>query len=139
MKKVIIKVGGYGYRPDKDSAVQLITEKDGPISVSDEEAARLVGLKVAVLAEDTVVESPAPVLTEAETEETATGHLDADSLREYTVPELKDLAKKLGLKAGGTKDELIERIAATEVEYPVADEDAEDDEEPPVLEAADPE
>lgn len=135
MKKVIIKVGGYGYRPDKDSAVVLVTEKDGPISVSDEEAARLVGLKVAVLAEDTVVESPAP----AETGETATGHLDAESLQEYTVPELKDLAKKLGLKTGGTKDELIERIAATEVEYPVEGEDAEADEEPPVLEAADPE
>lgn len=136
MKKVIIKVGGYGYRPDKDAAVQLITEKNGPISVSDEEAERLVGLKVAVLVEDTVSEPE----VETEDEEMATGHLDADSLQEYTVPELKDLAKKLGLKTGGTKDELIERIAAAEVEYPAADEETDaDTEEPPVLEAADPE
>lgn len=130
MKKVIIKVGGYGYRPAKDSAVQLVTEKDGPISVSDEEAKRLVDLKVAVYADE-------PVKVDENTEEMAKGHLDAESLSEYTVPQLKELAKDLGLKTGGTKDELIERITATEVEYPVADEEA--DEEPPVLEAADPE
>ena len=129
MKKVIIKVGGYGYRPDKGSAVQLVTEKDGPISVSDEEAKRLVDLKVAVYAD--------ALKADEKTKEMATGHLDAESLSEYTVPQLKELAKDLGLKTGGTKDELIERITATEVEYPVADEEA--DEEPPALEAVDPE
>lgn len=130
MKKVIIKVGGYGYRPDKKAAVKLITEKDGPISVSDEEAERLLALKVAVLADEPEAEEP----------EMAIGHLDAESLQDYTVPQLKDLAKDLGLKTTGTKEELIERISAEQVQYPVADEaETETDEEPPVLEAADPE
>ena len=65
-------------------------------------------------------------------------------MEEYTVAELKDLAGKLGLefKSKATKDELIKLISATEVEYPVA-EDTEDEEadaeEPPVLNAVDPE
>lgn len=147
MKKVIIKVGGYGYRPDKDSAVQLITEKNGPISVSDAEAKRLVDLKVAVyVGEESTSNS-----------ELKTGHLDAGQFADYSYKELQKLAKDMGLSATGSKDELIERITTAEVQYEAdaeaeeveADaeaeetepaEDAESDtEEPPVLEAVDPE
>ena len=136
MKKINIVVGTYGYRKDDTSAVELIDKNSDAIEVSDKEAARLIKLGVAVEAGAVVATEPAGA------EETATGHLDAESLEEYTVPELKDLAKKLGLKTSGTKDELIKRISAAEVEYPVA-EDTEDEvadtEEPPELEAVDPE
>lgn len=135
MKKVIIKVGGYGYRPDKKAAVKLITEKDGPISVSDEEAERLLALKVAVLAEDA--------------EELIPAHLDEGQFADYSMKELQKLAKEMGLKANGSREELIERITEAEVLVTKDDDgseadadtdaDTEADEEPPVLEAADPE
>lgn len=134
MKKVIIKVGGYGFRPDKKSAVRLITEKDGPISVSDDEAARLVNLGVAVYANE-----------EAGTENLITGHLDAEQFADWSMKDLQKLAKDMGLKANGSKEELIARITAEEVQAS-AEPDIEepeteeaDAEEPPVLEAADPE
>lgn len=134
MKTIKIVVGTYGHKKDNASYVSLIgagSECETDVcSVSDEEAARLIKLGVAVEVGETAVEP-------AGAEETATGHLDAESLEEYTMPELKDLAKKLGLKTGGTKDELIKRISATDVEYPVAEEA--DTEEPPTLEAVDPE
>lgn len=52
------------------------------------------------------------------------GHLDKKQLeKEYKVDELRELAKSLGLSPDGKKAELIERIAAVEVD--VADEDDE--------------
>ena len=133
MKKINIVLGTYGYRKNDTSPVELINSESGPIEVSDKEAERLIGLGIAEEVKKT-----------AGTKETATGHLDAESLEEYTVDELKDLASKLGLefKSKTKKDELIKLISGTEVEYPVAEdtEDEEvDDEEPPVLNAADPE
>lgn len=133
MKTIKIILGTYGYMKNGTPPVDLIDKNSEPIEVSDEEAARLIGLGVAKAAKKEVAETP------AKAEETATGHLDAESLEEYTVAELKDLAGKLGLefKARATKDELIKLITATEVEYPVAEEA--DTEEPPVLSAVDPE
>lgn len=142
MKKIKITVGTYGYKKNGVPPVRLINSESGPIEVSDEEAARLIGLKRAVEVADT---ETTVAETESVADETvATGKLDAESLEEYTVAELKDLAGKLGLefKSRATKDELIKLISATEVEYPVAEdtEDEEvDDEEPPVLNAVDPE
>lgn len=139
MKKVKIIVGTYGYRKNKVSPVELINSESGPIEVSDEEAARLIKVGVAeevgkaVEVKETVTETPAVA------EETVTGHLDAESLEDYTVAELKKLAGDLGLefKSRATKDELIALISSAEVEAP-ADEEA-DGEEPPVLSAVDPE
>lgn len=130
MKKVIIKVGGYGFRPDKKSAVRLITEKDGPISVSDDEADRIVGLEIAEYVVD---------------DDLVKGHLDAGQFEDYSMKELQKLAKDMGLKANGSKEELIARITAEEVqasEEPDIEEpetEETDAEEPPVLEAVDPE
>ena len=73
----------------------------------------------------------APVQPE---EKTVTGHLDKDQLSEMTYNDLKHLAKELGIPATGSKDELVEKIAAEEVKAP-----AEDEEEPPVLQPANPE
>lgn len=50
------------------------------------------------------------------------GHLDKKQLEEeYKVDELRDLAKSLGLSPDGKKAELVERIAAVEVD--VSDDD----------------
>ena len=50
------------------------------------------------------------------------GHLDKKQLEEeYKVDELRELAKSLGLSPDGKKAELVERIAAVEVD--VSDDD----------------
>lgn len=50
------------------------------------------------------------------------GHIDKKQLEEeYKVDELRELAKSLGLSPDGKKAELVERIAAAEVD--VTDED----------------
>ena len=51
MKKVKIINGIYGYRPDK-GYVMPVSPADGPITLSDEEAARLVNLGVAAVVEN---------------------------------------------------------------------------------------
>ena len=131
MRRINIVVGTYGYRKNDTSPVELINSASGPIEVADEEADRLIGLGIAKGA-DEVVEEPAE----------ETGHLDAESLEEYDLAELKDLAGKMGLKFKGriSKADLIKLISDEEVKYPAEDEveDA-DNEEPPVLDAADPE
>lgn len=131
MRKINIVVGTYGYRKNDTAPVDLINSASGPIEVTDEEADRLIGLGIAKGA-DEVVEEPAE----------ETGHLDAESLEEYDLAELKDLAGKMGIKFKGriSKADLIKLISDEEVKYPVEDdmEDA-DNEEPPVLDAADPE
>lgn len=52
------------------------------------------------------------------------GHLDKKQLeKEYKVDELRELAKSLGLSPDGKKAELIERIAAVEVDVPDEDDE----------------
>lgn len=135
MMRIKIVVGSYGYRKSDTSPVELIDKNSEPIDVSVAEAERLIGLGIAE-----EVSYTEPVVDETETP--VTGHLDVEALKDYTVPELRALAKDLGLKTGGTKDELIERITAVEVGIPSEDEAVvteDETEEPPVLEAADPE
>lgn len=137
MKNVIIIRGGYGYRPDANGPVNLVTAKDGAISVADEEAARLVGLGVAEYAKDT---------------KDVEGSLDPGDLGTYAYNDLKKLAKEMGLSASGSKEELIKRISEAKLSVSEESEDEgskdeeskdmeseSDDEEPPVLEAAEPE
>lgn len=47
MRNVIIIKGSYGYQPEGADFVQPITRRDGAIALPDEEAARLVRLRVA--------------------------------------------------------------------------------------------
>ena len=47
--------------------------------------------------------------------EMLTGTLDTAELQEMHYNDLKKLAKEMGLDASGTKDELVERIAAEKV------------------------
>lgn len=58
MRKVRIIKGAYGYQPEGRSTVQAITRNDGPIELSDEEAARLVNLRVAEYCPDPEPEVP---------------------------------------------------------------------------------
>jgi hypothetical protein len=52
------------------------------------------------------------------------GHLDKKQLeKEYKVDELRELAKGMGLSPDGKKAELIERIAAVEVDVPDEDDE----------------
>lgn len=52
------------------------------------------------------------------------GHLDKKQLEEeYKVDELRELAKSMGLSPDGKKAELVERIAATEVDIPDEDDE----------------
>lgn len=52
------------------------------------------------------------------------GHLNKKQLEEeYKVDELRALAKSLGLSPDGKKAELVERIAATEVDIPDEDDE----------------
>lgn len=139
MKNVIIIRGGYGYRPDANGPVNLVTAKDGAISVADEEAARLVGLGVAEYAKSQ--------------QNVVLGVLAPDDLSTYAYNDLKKLAKELGLSASGSKEELIKRISeehvcvpekaeetvAADPEEESADAEESSDEEPPILEAAEPE
>lgn len=46
------------------------------------------------------------------------GHLDVEQLKSMKREDLQDLAKKLGVSAAGKTEEIIARIAATEVEVP---------------------
>ena len=54
-------------------------------------------------------------------EDTAAGcekaNLDPQDLENWSLKELKKLAKDMGLSTSGTKAELVERIAAEEVEF----------------------
>ena len=52
------------------------------------------------------------------------GHLDKKQLEEeYKVDELRELAKSMGLSPDGKKAELVERIAAVEVDVPDEDDE----------------
>lgn len=52
------------------------------------------------------------------------GHLDKKQLEEeHKVDELRELAKSLGLSPDGKKAELVERIAAVEVDIPDEDDE----------------
>lgn len=137
MKTIKIILGTYGHMKNGVPPVDLIDKNSGPIEVSDMEAARLIKLGVAKEVTEIVVEK------HTITEEAATGYLDAESLEEYTIDELKDLAIKLGIefKSKTKKEELIKLIAATEIDYPVEEDTEEeaDNEEPPVLSAVEPE
>ena len=124
MKRIKITVGTYGYRRKNDGPIEAIDKNSVPIDVVDEEAERLVGLGVAEYAGDT------------------TGNLDDGQLADLSMKELQKLAKDMGLKANGSKEELIARITAEEVSAPAEDGEQSEDgetEEPPVLTAVDPE
>lgn len=55
------------------------------------------------------------------------GYLDAKELESYKKEDLQELAKQLGVDAGGTKKEIATRCAAVEVDIPDESELTEED------------
>lgn len=50
------------------------------------------------------------------------GYLDTEQLKTMKREDLQDLAKKLGVKAGGKNEEIIQRIVSVEVDVPEEEE-----------------
>ena len=59
--------------------------------------------------------------SEPDEEETLTGTRDTEDLKEMHKNDLKKLAEDMGLDTGGTKDELVERIAGARAEAGVVE------------------
>ena len=135
----IIIDGNYGHYVN--GVVIPKNKNSKPFELEDYKALRLIseGVAEAVNGEpvpDNDGELPDPFCNNGEPvpdNEGVTGHLDADQLADLSINDLRKIAKDLGVSASGSKKELIERICDVEVAAPA------DDEEPPVLEAADPE
>ena len=115
--------GGYGHRKKNSTYIQLMDKNSKPFEVDDDEAKRLIALGIAKSIE--VIPDQEPVIEK----------LEPQHIEEMGYNELRQLAKDLDLNASGTKQELIERIVGAQT--PANDE--EDEEQPPVLEAVDPE
>lgn len=138
-----ILVGTYGHRPNPDD--NYIEKKDcnsEPFEVSDKEAERLIGLGVAQRAvqfENEKYEDDAEMLESGE---------GNDELDQLSIKELRQMAKDLGLPADGSKAALAEKIRTIrngsdemekeDEESPIIDDEG-NQEDPPVLEAAEPE
>lgn len=136
----IIK-GVYGHVPNPDTGIVVPkTSKDEPFSLSPEQEKRLVSIGVAEY-----VDAPAaPAIpepedvdeaTEAEAEPEAPAAEPETSLDDMSAKELREYGKTFGLtfRVGMTKVEMREAIEAAEAEVET---EGEDDEAPPVFDAA---
>ena len=143
----IIIDGNYGHYVN--GVVIPKNKNSKPFELEDSKALRLIseGVAEAVNGEpvpDNEGELPDPFCNDGEPvpdndgvtvpdNEGVTGNLDADQLDDLSINDLRKIAKDLGVSASGSKKELIKKICDVEVSAPA------EDEEPPVLEAADPE
>lgn len=117
----------------ENGIVKPKTKKSEPFQVDDASGKRLIAFGIA--------KEVAPAPEEPETPAPDT-HLDEGQLSEMSINELRALAKDMGLSAGGSKDDIIARIVAEPVgidEDAINGAEADADEEPPVLEPAEPE
>ena len=145
MKLVKIINGTYGHRPTGSAYVLPVAAGGQPISVTDEEAERLVNLGVAAyveqgavataLSEDaagsTIGNSPSDGDGERGDSDPAeiAGHLDHDDLMSWKMEDLKKLAADMGLDTADLKKKaaIVDSICAIEVSVPAdAIEDAPD-------------
>ena len=125
----IIK-GVYGHVPNPTTGIVVPkTSKDEPFSLSPEQEKRLVSLGVA----EYVGAPVAPAEPEPIADEPAASVEAEPSLDDMSAKELREYAKSLGLtlKVGMTKAEMREAILAAQ-----AEDEAADDEAPPVFDAA---
>ena len=146
MVKIKIINGIYGYRPEGRMIVIPTGPKDPPIGVDEAEATRLVEIGVAQYVDESLnhhdhshTEAVATPSAGDESEipmddspgneggknadsgsEDVTGHLDADSLKDWQYDDLKKLAADMGINTGKIrkKDALIDAICAVEVNAP---------------------
>ena len=145
MKRVKITDGLYGYRPKGAKHPQPVYA-GGTCLVDNEEAARLVELRVGVVLEDIPEEDTAVVVATpvegedesgagvdtpgqngpAEGEETA--HLDPEQLKELTNAKLKELAEEMGINTTKlkTKAQLIAAITDVPLEEAISGEEGDE-------------
>lgn len=131
--KVRMISGTYGYR-NKNGHLETKDAKSAPFELEEEEAVRLInmGRAVEILSTET---APQPGMMKA--------HLEPTQFEDMDKKELVKLAKEMGLPSSGSKEELIARITAAEVEITESDdEDTDgnaDNSEVPDLKPAEPE
>lgn len=137
MARIKIVCGGAGIEyADEHGNMRhaLKTAEDGPFECSDGQAGRLVRLGVAVyISEEARTEE-----ADADPQEdgnTESEHLSREELEKWDMGALKKLAEEMNVKPEGRKK--ADYIAAISAEVVEADE--EDLEEPPDLDAMDPE
>ena len=140
MTLVKIINGVYGYRPEKSPYVIPVSNRDPAISVDDDEAARLVEIGVAAYVGQEsnagAVATAVPGDSDGQTIDNSTdngggengdsdpreitGTLDPEELKGWKMDDLKKLAADMGIDTTGIKkkDDLIEAIAAVEVNIP---------------------
>lgn len=89
------------------------TSRSAPFEVDEKRGRQLIEAGYAREAGGDV-SVPAPVLDNGEGEELPEGEAAgvAKELQEYSFNDLRNMAKELGLKAGGSKEQLMERIEA---------------------------
>lgn len=123
MKKVKIINGTYGHRP-KDAKFVTPVKTGEVVEVSDTEAARLVGLKVAAWVGEA---AECGETGEAAALDIVDGRFAIESLMELTRPHMERLAASLGVDVSKCKNksEIAEMLAAIEIAAgAAADEDA---------------
>lgn len=141
MAKIKVTVGGCGIELHEANGTRyaLKTANDGAFECDDAQASRLVSLGVAKYVGEAPAATPEaePGTTNEQDKTTVTGHLDPDQLATMTNEQLKNLAGDLGIDVTGCKKkaDYIDAIVAVEVEAGPA----EDGDELPDLNAADPE
>ena len=139
MAKVRIISGTYGYRPPNSK--HPVSKSIGDIvTISDDEAMRLITLKVTELVDAQSPVSPLSALSDeldkscegvdtdlakappesdedADTAEVIIGHLDAEQLMELTKAELLKLADEMGVdvSSSDSKAEIVAAITQVEV------------------------
>lgn len=146
-----IIAGKYGYKNAK-GVIEPKTSKDAPFSLPDAKEESLVARGIAVKVDEVKMGASvekaknAKVAQVQQDKKKVKGYLDKEELNAMDYNDLKKLAAKLGIPAKGTREELVEKIAATEVEAEEVDEaetetvtPAESDDTPPEIAPADPE
>ena len=133
MAKIKVTRGGCGIQytdANGNARHALKTPENGPFECDDAQAAHFVSLGMAEYVGAAIQET-----------EKARGHLSAEDLETWDYNDLKKLAADMGVEPKGKKKaDYITAIVAVEVEIGEGDTEAEGDgDEPPVLNAADPE
>lgn len=120
--------GVYGYL-DENGVVKPKTEKDEPFELTEEQEARLVGLKVA----EYVTAADGESEQQENEQENDRWTLTPEQLKELKKDDLKKLAEDIGIDTKNltTKVKLIEAITAVEVEPGPSEGDKGDEEDAP--------
>ena len=99
-------------------ALQNIGTGNCDYKVGEEITEKLTEEQNSELIEGGFAEEFEPEIPEEFETEMISGHISKEDLETMKVEDLRELAKEMGLETEGKKAELIERIAAVEVDAP---------------------